>query len=156
MAKELGVVIKKKGRNAIVRTQRATACDGCSEKSTCHSFGGSREMEVEALNPVNAVVGDTVTIEFGTGRMLKLSLLLYIFPLAALLAGAIIGDLAGSALNLNKSVFSAVTGFAAFFVSLTVLLALEKKAKSLDSYKPSVVAIKQKGSMPEEKCEHRP
>jgi sigma-E factor negative regulatory protein RseC len=97
-----------------------------------------------------------VTIEFGTGRMLKLSLLLYIFPLAALLAGAIIGDLAGSALNLNKSVFSAVTGFAAFFVSLTVLLALEKKAKSLDSYKPSVVAIKQKGSMPEEKCEHRP
>lgn len=153
MARETGVVIEKKGRNAVVRTQRATACEGCSEKSTCHSFGGSREMEIEALNPVEASVGDTVSIEFGTGRMLKLSLVLYIFPVAALLAGAIIGDQAALALNINASILSAITGFAGFFVSLAALLALEKKARHSDRYKPSIVAVKRRGTKQEDKCE---
>ncbi len=153
MAREMGVVTQIKGGNAVVKTQRAAACDGCSEKTTCHGFGGSREMEVEALNPLNAAVGDSVTLEFGTGRMLKLSLLLYIFPIAALLAGAIIGDQAAARLGMDASVLSAVTGFIGFFGALGVLLTLEKKASQSDRYKPSIVAVRKKGTRQDAKCE---
>lgn len=155
MARETGVVTQIKGANALVKTQRAAACDGCSEKSTCHSFGGSREMEIEALNPAKASVGDTVTIEFGTGGMLKLSLLLYIFPIAALLAGAIIGHQAAFAFGVDASIFSAIVGFTALFASLAVLLKLEKKASQSDRYKPSIVAVKRRAGQPAAaKCEH--
>ena len=145
MARENGVVTQVRTNTAIVKTQRAAACDGCSEKSTCHSFGGSREMEIEALNSVNAEPGDTVTLEFGTGRMLKLSLLLYIFPIAALLAGAIIGNQAAETWAMDASILSAVTGFAAFFAALAALLMLEKKARRSDRYKPGIIAVHRKG-----------
>ncbi|MBS3809646.1 MAG: SoxR reducing system RseC family protein, partial [Desulfobacterales bacterium] len=111
MARETGVVIKINGSHATVKTQRSAACEGCSEKSTCHSMGGAKEMEIEALNPIQAGTGDTVTLEFATGRMLKLSLLLYIFPIVALLVGAIIGDQTAKIAGMDASVLAAITGF---------------------------------------------
>ena len=153
MAREVGVVTKIKEDSAMVKTQRATACEGCSEKSTCHSMGGSREMEIEALNPVQAKIGDSVTLEYATGRMLQLSLLLYIFPIFALLVGAIIGDSAAPALGADPSILAAVFGFAALFLSLGVLLALEKKARHSDKYKPTIINAKRSAQARTEKCD---
>ncbi|MBS3732731.1 MAG: SoxR reducing system RseC family protein [Desulfobacterales bacterium] len=153
MAREVGVITKIKEDSAVVKTQRATACEGCSEKSTCHSMGGSREMEIVALNPFQAKIGDRVTLEYATGRMLQLSLLLYIFPIIALLAGAIIGDSAAPALGADPSILAAVLGFAALFLSLGVLLALEKKARHSDKYKPTIISAKRAPQARTEKCE---
>ena len=153
MAREVGVVTKIKEDSAVVKTQRAAACEGCSEKSTCHSMGGSREMEIVALNPVQAKIGDRVTLEYATGRMLQLSLLLYIFPIIALLAGAIIGDSAAPTLGADPSILAAVLGFAALFLSLGVLLALEKKARQSDKYKPTIISAKHAPQARTEKCE---
>ncbi|MCF8036494.1 MAG: SoxR reducing system RseC family protein [Desulfobacteraceae bacterium] len=153
MAREVGVVTKIKEDSAVVKTQRATACEGCSEKSTCHSMGGSREMEIIALNPVQAKLGDRVTLEYATGRMLQLSLLLYIFPIVALLAGAIIGDSAAPALGADPSILAAVLGFTALFLSLGILLALEKKARKSDKYKPTIISAKRAPQAHAEKCE---
>ncbi|MFP3981733.1 MAG: SoxR reducing system RseC family protein, partial [Desulfobacterales bacterium] len=119
----------------------------------CHSMGGSREMEIVALNPVQAKIGDRVTLEYATGRMLQLSLLLYIFPIIALLAGAIIGDSAAPALGADPSILAAVLGFAALFLSLGVLLALEKKARQSDKYKPTIISAKRAAQAAPEKCE---
>ena len=153
MARETGVVTEIKGGNAVVKTRRAAACEGCSEKSTCHSMGGSREMEIEALNPVQARVGDTVTLEYATGRMLQLSLLLYIFPIFALLIGAVIGDQAAPGLKADPSVLAAVLGFTGFLLSLGLLLSLEKKARHSDKYKPRIVSARRGGRADREKCE---
>ncbi len=155
MAREIGVVIKIKGENAVVKTQRKAACEGCSEKSTCHSMGGTRELEIEALNPVHARIGDRVTLEFATGRMLQLSLLLYIFPIAALLAGAVIGNQTAAGLGIDDSIFSAITGFTCFFIALGTIMAIERKAKRSDRLKPTITSAKR--SIPQntgpEKCE---
>ena len=142
MAKEIGIVTRLNGSNAMVKTQRSGACAGCSEKSTCHALGSGKEMEVEALNPINARIGDTVTLEMATGRMLELSLLLYIFPIVALLIGAIIGDQTAAAVNADPSVFSAVVGFAGFFLALGAILMVEKHAKRTDKYKPTIIGVK--------------
>ncbi|MFP3999563.1 MAG: SoxR reducing system RseC family protein [Desulfobacterales bacterium] len=155
MAKEIGIVTEIKGEIAMVKTRRATACEGCSEKSTCHSMGGAREMEIEALNPIQARIGDRVTLEFATGRMLQLSLLLYIFPIVALLAGAVIGNQAAASFGFDASVFSAIVGFTVFFLALGAILALEKKAKRSDKLKPAITSAK-RGTPPgtgPEKCE---
>ncbi|MFP4158136.1 MAG: SoxR reducing system RseC family protein [Desulfobacterales bacterium] len=142
MAREVGVVTKIKGGNAMVKTQRAAACEGCSEKSTCHSMGGGKEMEIEALNPVHARVGDRVTLEFASGKMLQLSLLLYIFPIIALLAGAIIGNETAAGFGFDASVFSALTGFGGFFLSLAAIMSLEKKARRSDRFKPTITGAR--------------
>lgn len=156
MAREIGVVTEIKGNNAVVKTQRAAACEGCSEKSTCHSMGGSREMETEALNPVNASVGDCVTLETVTGRMLQLSLLLYIFPIAALLAGAVIGNQTAPSLGFDASTFSAILGFAVFFLAMGAIMVLEKKAKRSDKLKPTIISARkptQQNSTGPDTCE---
>lgn len=153
MARETGVVTKINGPSAVVKTRRLAACEGCSEKSTCHSLGGVREMEVEAHNPVNAAVGDTVTLEFPTRRMLQLSLLLYIFPIVALLIGAIIGDRAAANFGMDESVLSAVAGFAGFFLAMGALLAAEKKAKRSRRYQPTIIRARRATGPAAEKCE---
>ncbi|MFP4193315.1 MAG: SoxR reducing system RseC family protein [Desulfobacterales bacterium] len=142
MAREIGVVTEIKGDKAVVKTHRAAACEGCSEKSTCHSMGGAREMEIEALNPVNARVGDRVTLEVAAGRMLQLSLLLYIFPIAALLAGAVIGNQTAPILGFDASIFSAIVGFAVFFLALGVIMTLEKKARRSGRFKPTITGAR--------------
>lgn len=153
MAREVGVVTKIKGGNAVVKTQRAAACEGCSEKSTCHSMGGGKEMEIEALNPVHAEVGDRVTLEFASGRMLQLSLLLYIFPIAALLAGAMIGNQTAAVFDMDASIFSAVVGFAGFFLALGAIMALEKRARRSDKFKPTITSARRNTTS--EECELR-
>ena len=48
MTTEEGIVIDVKGEIARIKTQKTGACESCSVQSSCHTFGGGKDMEVDA------------------------------------------------------------------------------------------------------------
>ncbi len=158
MAKETAIVTDLSGDYAMVKTQRTSGCAACSERNLCNTMGGGKDMEFLAINPVKARLGDTVLLDFKTSRLLQLSLLLYIFPIIVLLIGALVGEsIVAPAYGIDRSAGAAGTGFAAFIVSIVILLLLERRAKKTDKYKPVILTVKKPGTAPSspEECDHK-
>ena len=79
MATEKGIVTRTDLGTAWVKTLQSEACEGCSSCGTC---GAQRpDSEVEVINEVGARVGDRILIDFKTSAFLKVTFMLYIFPL---------------------------------------------------------------------------
>ncbi len=80
----IGVVESLKGQIAVVNLTRSTACGDCG---ACQMGKENLERQVEALNLVNAKVGDFVTMEMEDSKVLKAAFMVYIIPLIILVAG---------------------------------------------------------------------
>lgn len=76
------------GRAEVVM-DRPSACGGSCE--TCGGCAGSRATAV-AENPLDARPGDTVVIEGATTRLLGMTAMVYLMPLALLLGGWLLGE----------------------------------------------------------------
>lgn len=154
MAKETATVTGLTGGYAIVQTERTAGCAGCSERNLCNSLGGGKDLEFIAVNPVGAKTGDTVLLNFKTGRLLQLSFLLYIFPVLVLVAGAVAGDALAPSYGIDRSAGAAGLGFSGLALAIVTILLLERRAKKSDRYKPVILAVKKPGPPPEA-CEHK-
>lgn len=142
MATEKGIITEIKAGIALVKTQKADACNACSSKDQCHAGGGSaKEMEVEALNHVGAVVGDRVVIACATGSLLKLSFLLHIFPIICLTGGAVLGHQSALALGLDSNLLSVIFGFGGLILSFFFIRFKGKKMAQKDQYKPTILRV---------------
>ncbi|MCD6585107.1 MAG: SoxR reducing system RseC family protein [Desulfobacteraceae bacterium] len=145
MATEEGIIIKVNDTTAMVKTSQMTACESCAEKDTCHSTeGNGKLMEVEAKNSVNAQIGDTVVVSFATSQLFKLSFLLYVFPIMVMIFGALLGERMAENFNGNPSTYSAVMGFAFFFIAMAIVKLKDKKARKTGQYHPEIIQIKRK------------
>jgi len=151
LALEEGIITRVPGADtAYIVTRRATACEGCSERHLCHATSGDREIEVEAANPVHAEAGDTVMVAFKTNQLVRLAFMLYIFPIIALVIGAVLGDSIAPNFGGDPSVFAAVFGFLFFGIALWAIKLKDKQAKKTGQYRPVIVKIKKKGPPPQE------
>jgi positive regulator of sigma E activity len=84
---EVGCVVSTHPGKALVRIPRSKECAGCHG---CSMMDPEQGMMAEVDNPLGASPGDTVRIEtHGAEGKIKAALLLYAFPLAMMLAGAI-------------------------------------------------------------------
>jgi sigma-E factor negative regulatory protein RseC len=153
VALEEGVITRTGADTAHILTRRTTACEGCSERHICHSASGKKEIEIEVANPVHAEPGDTVMVAFKTGQILWLSFLLYIFPVIALVAGALVGDsIVAPNMGGDPSIYAAVFAFLCFALAMTAIKLKDRRAKVSGRYQPVIVRIKKKAP-PEEKAE---
>ena len=106
---------------AVIKVERQSACEGChkaSEKggcSVCTLLGGKNAAHARARNTVDATVGDRVAIESRTSRILSYAALVFLLPVALLLAGYFIGKALG-----GETVALIVAG-CAFLLSLVFL-----------------------------------
>jgi len=142
MATEEGVVTKiESTATAWVKTTKSGACRSCSARSSCHSMGGSNEMEVEAINQAGAQVGQKVMLSFGTSPLLKATFLLYVFPILTMIAGALVGQQLAPNFNVDASFLSAIFGF--LFFGLTILFVRFKgnKLAQRDEYRPKIIRV---------------
>lgn len=117
-------VIAVSGSTATVAVERTSACEGCHKKAegqectVCTLMGGSRTVTAQADNTIGAAVGDTVTVESDSGRMLRYAALVFLLPVfAALLFWFVSSRFTGS--ELLRLSFAAI-GFAASFVCVRV------------------------------------
>ena len=141
MNTEQGIVIKVDTKTAWIKTTKTGACESCSAKSSCHTLGGGKEMEVEAINEAGAQIGDQVVIGFETASLMKVSFLIYIFPILGLIAGAIVGEAVAPYFSMNKSLSALLIGGFVFFLCY---LFVRKKGNELAkdrSYHPKVIRI---------------
>lgn len=104
-------------------------------------------MELEVKNPVNAQVGDTVILSFKTSRMLWLSFFIYVFPIMAMIAGAVLGDRLAAAFHGEPSAYAAGCGFFAFFIALGIIKLKEHQVRKTGGYLPVIVGIKKKADL---------
>ena len=138
MAQEKGIIVKRSGKLAWVKTNRTSACEHCSEKESCEILDNSASMEVEVENSINANIGDLVVISVKNSSLLKLSFLLYVFPIIAMMIGAYLGnDL--NLFSLGASVSSVLMSIF-FFLSSFFLIRLRGKSMAKKSeYKPKII-----------------
>jgi sigma-E factor negative regulatory protein RseC len=115
---QIGEVVELRGREALVRIQRTSACgENCANcKCACEATTAVSVVE----NSVGAAVGDIVKIQSDSSAVLRAALILYIVPVLVAIISAVIG-----------SSFSVICGIvfcvAMFFVSFFVIKLFEKK-----------------------------
>lgn len=98
--KTSATVISVSGTRAIVETARTSACEGCHKMAqgergcaVCTLMGGnSRRFTATAENPIGAKVGDRVTVESATGRVLLYAAFVFLLPLVLCFVGWLIAS----------------------------------------------------------------
>ncbi len=87
-----GVVKAVQGGMAVVMTRHEPECESCKAKDVCSSLGSSgANVEIRALNTVKATVGDVVKISIRGSSFLKVTFLVYMVPVLALVGGMLCG-----------------------------------------------------------------
>ncbi|MGA1826191.1 MAG: SoxR reducing system RseC family protein [bacterium] len=138
---EEGIVIKIDNATAWVKIIKSASCKGCSAKVFCSSSDNENQMEVETINSIGAQIGDRVTIGLQTASYLKISCLLYLFPILSMIAGAIIGEKVASEYLFHTSALSALFGFLFFLLSLFVVKLVANKIAKKKEYKPKILYV---------------
>lgn len=82
--REQGTVISRQEQVALVRVARSPQCQGCAG---CIEWGISGERVIEVDNRFGAEVGAVVECETAASQVLGHSILLFLFPLVAMLGG---------------------------------------------------------------------
>ena len=141
MATEHGIVTRIDSREAWVKTVKSGSCEGCSARGSCHSLSDSGEVEVNAINEVGAKVGDRIVLNFETSSLLKVTFLLYVFPILLLIIGAAIGQETAPYFNVNPSGFSAIIGFSFFFAAVLVIKFKANKMAKKNEYRPKIIRV---------------
>lgn len=139
MGKEKGIVKDIKDQDAFVSVQRTAQCDNCESKGACQ-IGGDREMVIQVRNDLHARDGDMVEISLPSYSVLKMGLLMYIFPAVALILGAY----AGGALSGDPSssdFLSVIGGISAAAVSFLILRKVDRSMKKRPEYQPRMTRI---------------
>jgi sigma-E factor negative regulatory protein RseC len=145
MASEEGIVIRTGGDTAFITTRRTTACEGCSERHVCHSIGNVKEIEIEVANPIRARPGDTVMVAFKTSQIVALSFMLYVFPIIAMVIGAVFGNAMAPNFGGDPSILAAVFGFLFFGIAMAAIKLKDNRAKKTGQYRPVITEIRKKG-----------
>lgn len=139
---EIAKIVENRGRKAIVKIVRRSACDKC--KHNCLLAGDDdeqeiEEMEVEVYNPSGFKAGTKVKLEMEEKPLLFASLLIYIGPLIAFMLGYFVGswfaDFVGFFSRQNTGIF---TSFLFLVLSFLVLNRVDKHLSKYDSYHPRI------------------
>ena len=91
--KTTGTVIEVCGTEAIVETERVSACDGCHKKaegqscSVCSLMTSGKGMRARVQNPVGAQIGDLVSVESESTRILGYAALVFLLPILTAAGG---------------------------------------------------------------------
>ena len=139
VVKEQGVIEKVLGRKVVVRVQKGSACEHCKSRDMCNIQ--EREMQVEVINNLQAKAGDLVELSMPEGTVIKLSLIVYILPIIALMIGAFAGGALAAPLRMNQSLAAVIGGGILMIASYYVLKKFDRAAESNDGFHPRMTRI---------------
>ena len=137
MVTEQGIIKEINNDKAIVKVKRSSACEHCSARGTCGmSFGteSSNEILIEVKNSLNARVGDKVELSIPSGSLVKIAIMVYIFPIFSLLFGAYEGGNLAIHFGVNSTLGSIIGAGALLIISFLILRKVDKAIKKKDSY----------------------
>ena len=140
-----GTVVAVEAGRAWVETNRRSACGHCESSGACgtallgNTFG-NRPTRIEVDNRIGARTGDRVILGLPERGMLIGSFLLYLFPLAGLFAGALLGQYAGLLLAAGSVEPWAVSGgLLGLMTALGLLRILVVPGRESSRFRPVMV-----------------
>ncbi len=140
MIEEEGVVAEIEDGIARVAILTKSACEKCAASGVCHP--GDQEY-LEAANPLGAKKGQKVKVVLAPQVYLKASIILYGIPMAALIAGAIIGKNLSTRYvgEQNSDLWAFIAGVVCMLVSFLFIRSYNNKVEKTQKYKPVIVEI---------------
>ncbi|AOY59629.1 MULTISPECIES: SoxR reducing system RseC family protein [Desulfococcus] len=147
MITEYGIVTQVDVKSAWVKTVRRSTCEGCGSKDSCEA---AKTGHVEALNLVGAGLGDTVTVGFETGSLIKISMLLYIFPVLFMIGGAVLGTYLAPQYGMDESAAAALFAFGSFFISFVCIRLTSSRISGNARYQAKIIKIRGRAPVAEE------
>jgi len=126
---EEGVVVEVRGTAAVVRIAESGGCGSCASAGTCKPDAAGRLLEAE--NAAGAKAGDRVAVSISGGSFLKASMVVYMFPVLMLFAGAFLGGEYGPSISgdLSLDAWQAVGGASFLALSLVGLRLYDRMVK---------------------------
>jgi sigma-E factor negative regulatory protein RseC len=118
---ESAQVVALDGEFAWVETQRRSSCGTCSSEKGCSTSAMSKllnqkPLRVRVQNPLKAAVGDGVVIGLQDSALVRSSLVVYLLPLLAMIAGALVVRAAGGGDGIAS--LAGLAGLAAGFLGV--------------------------------------
>lgn len=140
MVTEQGVIEEVSGQNALVRIGKSSACATCESRGDCEVASG-KSMVVEVANDLGGGEGDQVELSVPSGTFLKLSLLVYILPVVALMAGAFAGGAFARLLHVPLSLASVIGGFLVMGFAFYALKRFDRSLRARGEFRPRMTRI---------------
>lgn len=86
-------------------------------------------------------MGDRIVLNVSSRAVLKVSFLLYVFPILLMILGAAIGQNLGPRLQMDPSTLSLLTGLAFFLLAFVVVRLRSNRMGRQDKYRPRIIRI---------------
>lgn len=129
-AGHVGTVVALENDVAVVRFQRSSMCAHCGACMTA----GEHEMEARVKNALAASVGDRVSVELSGKKVAGASMIAYLIPLSALLAGVLVG-------SLISDIAAIAGGLVCCAAAYLVLRVLDRRFQRMQSFQPRMISI---------------
>jgi len=144
--RERGIVVTVSGDSADIRVATGVGCEGCA--SDCCRVDKDGLIVEGALNELGAHVGDEVEVVIPPGADVRAGLIVYVLPVAALLAGYVAGSVLGSLAGIDRDAAGAAGAVLAVSAGLLLLRMRGRSALRDGRYRPRVHAIIAPGLSP--------
>lgn len=143
MIEESARIVEVEGDIAWVETQRRSSCSSCSANKGCgvsvlDKVLGRRASRIKVLNELGAQPGDQVVIGIEDAALVRGSLALYATPLAAMIAGALLGEALRGLLGYGDWL-SVVAGIAGLGAGLFLVRLFSWRVRTDPRYQPVVL-----------------
>jgi len=143
--RQCGVIMSTDGDRAKVVMQRQSACGDCKG---CRWGEDDASMEIEAINSINAKIGDRVEIDMEHQNVLAAAFIAYMIPLITLIAGVILGSVLLDKIGLvqYKEVGSSIIGLVLTGVCYAVIRSKESSFKANKSFIAVITGVSEESN----------
>jgi sigma-E factor negative regulatory protein RseC len=145
MLEETAQVVRIKGNEVWVETQRRSSCSSCSAEKGCGTATlskvlGNRRNVVRVLSALPLRVGDQVVIGIREQALVRGSLAVYAVPILLLLLGGLIGELGAEQFIWENAEFASVTlGISGLIAGLVWLRRFTRRIRNDPNFQPVVL-----------------
>ncbi len=134
MIEESAVVVEVRGHQALLQTQRKSACQSCSVKSGCGTSTlskvvGKRSSQFVVENTLQVKPGDEVVVAIEENALVQGSMLVYLFPLLLMLGFGLLTEWLFA--NELLTILSALAGLLVSMWLVRYLLAISTLKQSI-------------------------
>ncbi len=140
MESEEGIVERILKQKAVVRIQQSSKCATCDSRDSC-DVSSDKKILIEVANDLQAKIGDLVEISMPENSLLQLSMLVYLLPIIALIAGALVGENMAGHLNTDPNLTAVFSGGAAMALVFIILRWLDHSTDFREKYYPRMTRI---------------
>ena len=144
---ERGTVISAGQGRADLMITPTEKCDDCE---ICSEGAGGRRILEGVFDPIGVSPGDVVELETSQRARRTAQLLIFVFPVVALVAGYLAGYLLSSLFDMDPDTLGAALAIAAAGAALLALRGIRVKASNGSDETPRLRAIIARGQEPSE------